>query len=193
MLGLPGASQRKHPRGGCQALHPALRKPPARHPGNLFCESAPRWRHLGTMSVLDLPSAWFLGLAPGSAAFRSAAAPPTGPLRVHPDNSRYFADGGKNPRWFPPRRADGYGEDPPAWNQGQVSLLDTDHIWGVSGNAGSTRGGSRRSRGRRGRAPGRREGHRSPPGWPGRRRGSGGWNRRGRRRRRCRTLCRGPH
>ena len=30
---------------------------------------------------------------------------------------------------------DGYGEDPPAWDGKKVSLLDTDHIWGVGGNA----------------------------------------------------------
>jgi hypothetical protein len=38
--------------------------------------------------------------------------------------------------WISPGRRDGYGEDPPAWNSRQkVSLLDTDHIWGVGGNA----------------------------------------------------------
>lgn len=36
--------------------------------------------------------------------------------------------------WVSPGRADGYGEDPPAWNEKKVSLLDTDHIWGVGGN-----------------------------------------------------------
>lgn len=37
--------------------------------------------------------------------------------------------------WISPGRIDGYGEDPPAWAGKQVSLLDTDHIWGVGGNA----------------------------------------------------------
>jgi hypothetical protein len=37
--------------------------------------------------------------------------------------------------WISPGRRDGYGEDPPAWNGKQkVSLLDTDHVWGVGGN-----------------------------------------------------------
>jgi hypothetical protein len=38
--------------------------------------------------------------------------------------------------WLSPGRADGYAEDPPAWNEKKVSLLDTDHIWGVGGNPG---------------------------------------------------------
>lgn len=38
--------------------------------------------------------------------------------------------------WVSPGRADGFAEDPPAWNEKKVSLLDTDHIWGVGGNAG---------------------------------------------------------
>jgi hypothetical protein len=38
--------------------------------------------------------------------------------------------------WISPGRHDGYGEDPPAWQAGKVSLLDTDHIWGVGGNVG---------------------------------------------------------
>ena len=37
--------------------------------------------------------------------------------------------------WVSPGRADGFAEDPPAWNEKKVSLLDTDHIWGVGGNA----------------------------------------------------------
>ncbi|MCI0458703.1 MAG: DUF6298 domain-containing protein [Gemmataceae bacterium] len=37
--------------------------------------------------------------------------------------------------WISPGRVDGYGEDPPAWEGKKVSLLDTDHIWGVGGNA----------------------------------------------------------
>lgn len=38
--------------------------------------------------------------------------------------------------WISPGRADGFAEDPPAWNERKISLLDTDHIWGVGGNAG---------------------------------------------------------
>ena len=39
--------------------------------------------------------------------------------------------------WISPGRVDGYAEDPPAWDakHKKVSLLDTDHIWGVGGNA----------------------------------------------------------
>jgi hypothetical protein len=37
--------------------------------------------------------------------------------------------------WISPGRSDGYAEDPPAWDSKKVSLLDTDHIWGVGGNA----------------------------------------------------------
>jgi len=36
--------------------------------------------------------------------------------------------------WVSPGRSDGFGEDPPAWEGQKVSLLDTDHIWGVGGN-----------------------------------------------------------
>ena len=36
--------------------------------------------------------------------------------------------------WISPGRADGFGDDPPAWEGKKVSLLDTDHIWGVGGN-----------------------------------------------------------
>lgn len=36
--------------------------------------------------------------------------------------------------WISPGRNDGFGEDPPAWNGDKVSLLDTDHVWGVGGN-----------------------------------------------------------
>ncbi len=36
--------------------------------------------------------------------------------------------------WISPGRNDGYGGEPPAWNEGKVSLLDTDHIWGIGGN-----------------------------------------------------------
>jgi hypothetical protein len=36
--------------------------------------------------------------------------------------------------WVSPGRADGYAEDPPAWDGKKVSLLDTDHVWGVGGN-----------------------------------------------------------
>ncbi len=37
--------------------------------------------------------------------------------------------------WISPGRNDGYGADPPAWTGQKVSLLDTDHIWGMGGNA----------------------------------------------------------
>lgn len=37
--------------------------------------------------------------------------------------------------WISPGRVDGFGEDPPAWNEKKVSLLDTDHVWGVGGSA----------------------------------------------------------
>lgn len=39
--------------------------------------------------------------------------------------------------WISPGRVDGYGDDPPAWDgkTKKVSLLDTDHIWGVGGSA----------------------------------------------------------
>lgn len=39
--------------------------------------------------------------------------------------------------WVSPGRADGYAADPPAWDAAhrKVSLLDTDHIWGVGGSA----------------------------------------------------------
>jgi hypothetical protein len=36
--------------------------------------------------------------------------------------------------WVSPGRQDGYGEDPPAWDGRKVSLLDTDHVWGVGGD-----------------------------------------------------------
>ena len=36
--------------------------------------------------------------------------------------------------WISPGRADGFGDDPPAWEGKKVSLLDTDHIWGVGGS-----------------------------------------------------------
>ncbi len=36
--------------------------------------------------------------------------------------------------WISPGRKDGYGEDPPAWDGKKVSLLDTDHVWGIGGN-----------------------------------------------------------
>lgn len=37
--------------------------------------------------------------------------------------------------WVSPGRSDGFAEDPPSWNEKKVSLLDTDHIWGVGGTA----------------------------------------------------------
>jgi hypothetical protein len=36
--------------------------------------------------------------------------------------------------WISPGRRDGFGDDPPAWDGKKVSLLDTDHVWGVGGN-----------------------------------------------------------
>jgi hypothetical protein len=36
--------------------------------------------------------------------------------------------------WISPGRRDGFAEDPPAWDGKKVSLLDTDHVWGVGGN-----------------------------------------------------------
>ena len=37
--------------------------------------------------------------------------------------------------WVSPGRNDGYADAPPAWNENKVSLLDTDHIWGIGGSA----------------------------------------------------------
>jgi hypothetical protein len=37
--------------------------------------------------------------------------------------------------WISPGRNDGFGDNPPAWEGKKVSLLDTDHVWGVGGNA----------------------------------------------------------
>jgi hypothetical protein len=39
--------------------------------------------------------------------------------------------------WISPGRVDGYADDPPLWvdENRKVSLLDTDHIWGVGGSA----------------------------------------------------------
>jgi hypothetical protein len=38
--------------------------------------------------------------------------------------------------WVSPGRSDGYDENPPVWDDahGKVSILDTDHIWGIGGN-----------------------------------------------------------
>jgi hypothetical protein len=36
--------------------------------------------------------------------------------------------------WISPGSQDGYKDDPPAWDGKKVSLLDTDHVWGVGGN-----------------------------------------------------------
>ena len=36
--------------------------------------------------------------------------------------------------WISPGSRDGYKDNPPAWSGQKVSLLDTDHIWGVGGN-----------------------------------------------------------
>ena len=38
--------------------------------------------------------------------------------------------------WISPGKKDGFGEEPPAWDGRKVGLLDTDHIWGVGGDAG---------------------------------------------------------
>lgn len=37
--------------------------------------------------------------------------------------------------WISPGSQDGYHHDPPAWEGSKVSLLDTDHIWGVGGDS----------------------------------------------------------
>lgn len=37
--------------------------------------------------------------------------------------------------WISPGSRDGYKDDPPAWDGKKVSLLDTDHVWGIGGNA----------------------------------------------------------
>jgi hypothetical protein len=37
--------------------------------------------------------------------------------------------------WISPGSRDGYRDDPPAWEGRKVSLLDTDHVWGVGGNS----------------------------------------------------------
>lgn len=49
------------------------------------------------MSVLKLRSHWVLGLALCFPAFLSAAAPPAGPLRIHPENPRVVTDGARMP------------------------------------------------------------------------------------------------
>ncbi|MCA9266536.1 MAG: hypothetical protein KDA60_21900, partial [Planctomycetales bacterium] len=36
--------------------------------------------------------------------------------------------------WISPGRRDGFADNPPAWNENKVSVLDTDHVWGVGGN-----------------------------------------------------------
>ena len=37
--------------------------------------------------------------------------------------------------WISPGSRDGYRDDPPAWNgKKKVSVLDTDHVWGIGGN-----------------------------------------------------------
>lgn len=36
--------------------------------------------------------------------------------------------------WLSPGSQDGYKDNPPAWDGKKVSLLDTDHVWGISGN-----------------------------------------------------------
>lgn len=37
--------------------------------------------------------------------------------------------------WISPGRRDGYGPDAPAWDGEKVSIFDTDHVWGVGGDA----------------------------------------------------------
>ncbi len=37
--------------------------------------------------------------------------------------------------WISPGRKDGFKDDPPAWDGQKVSLLDTDHVWGIGGNS----------------------------------------------------------
>ncbi|RMG37723.1 MAG: hypothetical protein D6725_08470 [Planctomycetota bacterium] len=36
--------------------------------------------------------------------------------------------------WVSPGSRDGYRDHPPAWNETKVSLLDTDHVWGIGGH-----------------------------------------------------------
>ena len=36
--------------------------------------------------------------------------------------------------WISPGGRDGYRDPAPEWNENKVSLLDTDHIWGIGGN-----------------------------------------------------------
>jgi len=36
--------------------------------------------------------------------------------------------------WISPGSRDGYRDDPPAWDGKKVSLLDTDHVWGLGGS-----------------------------------------------------------
>jgi len=38
--------------------------------------------------------------------------------------------------WISPGSRDGFRDPPPAWDGQKVSLLDTDHVWGVGGNPG---------------------------------------------------------
>jgi hypothetical protein len=37
--------------------------------------------------------------------------------------------------WISPGSRDGFRDDPPAWDGGKISILDTDHVWGVGGSA----------------------------------------------------------
>ena len=37
--------------------------------------------------------------------------------------------------WISPGSRDGFRDDPPAWDGRKISILDTDHIWGVGGSA----------------------------------------------------------
>jgi hypothetical protein len=59
------------------------------------------------------------------------------PIGITGHGAETFAEMlGSSADWISPGRRDGYGEEPPAWDGKQVSLHDTDHIWGVGGNAG---------------------------------------------------------
>ena len=119
----------------------------------------------------DIP--WSVPLSAVTVCLAAASAadpgpgPASGPLRIHAANPRYFADAAGKPvllvgshtwnslvaspaDWVSPGSQDGYRDDPPAWDgQAKVSLLDTDHIWGVGGNLAwvrPTRAGRRATR-----------------------------------------------
>jgi hypothetical protein len=67
-------------------------------------------------------SALLTGCAVFSPAFQSAAAPPAGPLRIHPENPRYFTDGA-SPDFSPPGWCIGNpGSGKTAPGQGETGL-----------------------------------------------------------------------